>query len=82
MIIGVDDLRRVLELLLAARLVAQNAVRQVGNVHAGQRVHRVGQQLGVFFRVVQIGDGGADVRRAAQLQVGRNRGQLLRVARD
>ena len=70
-----------LEILLAVRLVTQNAVRQIGNVHAGPRVHRVRQQLGVFVRIVQVGHGGANVRRAAQLQVGGHGGQLLRVAR-
>ncbi len=80
--VGVYDLRRVFEFLFAARLVAQNAVRQIRNVHPGQRVHRMSQQLGVFVCVVQIGDGCAHVRRAAQLQVRGHSGEFLRVARD
>ncbi len=58
-----QDLRRMIEILLTPALLAQNAMRHKRNVHTRQRVDRVGQKLRMPCRIVQIGNRGADVGR-------------------
>jgi len=42
----------------------------------------VGEEVGVLGGVVEVGDGGADVGRAAGGEVGGDGGELLGIARD
>ncbi len=76
-----EDLRRLVEVLLRLRLVAQNAMRQIRDIHSAQRVDRMRQQLRMPFRVVEIGNRGLHKPRPARAQIGSHSGQLLRIPR-
>ena len=66
----------------ACGLVAEDAVGEVGDVHAGEGVDGVGEQRGVLVGVVEVGYGGVDVAGAAGLEVGGDGGEFFGVAGD
>ena len=59
--VGVEDVGGGVEVLLGLGLVAEDAVGEVGDVHAGEGVDGVGEEGRVLFGVVEIGYGGVDV---------------------
>ncbi len=80
--VGVEDLGGGVEVLLGVGLVAEDAVGEVGDVHAGEGVDGVGEERGVLVGVVEVGDGGVDVAGAAGSEVGGYGGQFFGVAGD
>ncbi len=80
--VGVEDLGGGVEVLLGFGLVAEDAVGEVGDIHAGEGVDGVGEEFGVLVGVVEVGDGGVDVAGAAGAEVGGDCGEFFGVACD
>ena len=78
--VGVQNLGGDFEILFSGGLIAEDAVGEVGNVHAGEGVDGVGEERGVFVGVVKVGDGGVDVGGAASFEIGGDGGELGGVA--
>jgi hypothetical protein len=51
----VEDLGRGVEVLLGFGLVAEDAVGEIGDVKAGERVYGVGEKRGMLVCVVEVG---------------------------
>ena len=68
--IGVEDLRGGVKVLLRVGLIAEDAVGEVGDVHAGEGVDGVGEQRGVLVGIVEVGYGGVYVAGSAGAEVG------------
>jgi hypothetical protein len=62
----VEDLGGGVEVCFGRGLLAEDAVGEVGDVQASERVDGVGEEFGVFVGVVEVGDGGVDVAGAAE----------------
>jgi hypothetical protein len=78
----VEDLGGGVEVLLGGRLIAEDAVGEVGDVEAAERVDGVGEESRVGFGVVEVGDGRAYAGGSADREVGGYGGELVGVAGD
>src|SRR5712691_3446597 len=68
--------------MLGFGLVAEDAMGEVGDIHASEGVHGVGEEFRVSVGVVEVGDGGVDEAGAAGAEVGGYCCEFLGVARD
>ncbi len=81
-VVGVDDLRGVVEVALGLRLIAKYTERDKRDIESAECVDGVCEKVCVVLGAVEVGDGCIDEGGAACARVGGNGGEAIRIARD
>jgi hypothetical protein len=76
------DVRRCVEVLLGLRLIAENAVREIGDVESGKGVDGMCKQSRMLIGIVEIGDCDIDKAGSAGAKVGCDGRKFFRVTRN